>query len=99
MAIVNDRQRSQRFNGNHQCSDCSDLNGQSDLSDYMEIIAERSQRLKDRVDRGCPSILTMAAIVWNSILSDRENFSDRMSSNVFLLMVTIVNDHMETKLN
>ena len=49
VAIVNDRQRSQRFNGNHQCSDCSDL------SDHMEIIAERSQQSKDRSDRVCPA--------------------------------------------
>ena len=38
-AIVNDRQRSQRVNGNHQCSDCRDRN---DPSDHMEIIAQRS---------------------------------------------------------
>ena len=36
IVIVSDRQRSQKFNGNHQCSDCSDRN---DPSDHMEIIA------------------------------------------------------------
>ena len=41
VAIVNDRQRSQKVNGNHQCSDCSDRN---DPSDHMETIAQRSQR-------------------------------------------------------
>ena len=44
-AIVNNRQRSQLFIGNHQCSDCSNL------SDHMEIIAERSQQSKDRSNR------------------------------------------------
>ena len=39
VAVVNDRQRSQKVNGNHQCSDCSDRN---DPSDHMEIIAQRS---------------------------------------------------------
>ena len=41
-AIVNDRQRSQKVNGNHQCSDCSDGNDCNDPSDHMEIIAQRS---------------------------------------------------------
>ena len=39
-AIVNDRQRSQKVNGNHQRSDCSDRNDRNDPndpSDYMEI--------------------------------------------------------------
>ena len=47
VAIVNDRQRSQRVNGNHQCSDCSDCsdrNDRNDPSDHMEITAQRSQR-------------------------------------------------------
>ena len=39
VAIVNDCQRSQKVNGNHQCSDYSDRN---DLSDHMETIAQRS---------------------------------------------------------
>ena len=68
----------------------------------MEIIAERSQRSKDRSDRACPAILTIPAIIWNSILSDRDNrIKDRMFSAIatILLMVMIVNDHMETKLN
>ena len=39
--IVNDRQRSQKVNGNHQCSNCNDRN---DPSDHMETIAQRSQR-------------------------------------------------------
>ena len=43
--IVNDRQRSQKVNGNHQCSDCSDRNDRNDPSDHMETIAQRSQRL------------------------------------------------------
>ena len=38
--IVNDRQRSQKVNGNHQCSDRNDRN---DPSDHMEIIAQQSQ--------------------------------------------------------
>ena len=38
VAIVNDRQRSQKVNGYHQCSD------RNDPSDHMEIIAQRSQR-------------------------------------------------------
>ena len=37
VVIVNDRQRSQKVNGNHQCSDCSDRN---DPSDHMETIAQ-----------------------------------------------------------
>ena len=41
VAIVNDRQRSQKVNGNRQCSDRSDRN---DPSDHMETIAQRSQR-------------------------------------------------------
>ena len=44
VAIVNDRQRSQKVNGNHKCSDCSDRNDRNDPSDHMEIIAQRSQR-------------------------------------------------------
>ena len=43
VAIVNDRQRSQKVNGN-QCSDCSDRNDHNDPSDHMETIAQRSQR-------------------------------------------------------
>ena len=95
VAIVNDGQRSQRFNGNHQCSDCGDL------SDHMEIIAERSQQSKDRSDRVCFAILTIPAIMWNSIISDRDNCSDRMFSAIatILPIVTIINDHMETRLN
>ena len=41
VAIVNDCQRLQKVNGNHQCSNCSD---RDDPSDHMEIIAQRSQR-------------------------------------------------------
>ena len=41
VAIVNDRQQSQKVNGNHQCSDRNDRN---DPSDHMETIAQRSQR-------------------------------------------------------
>ena len=41
VAIVNDRQRSQKVNGNHQYSDCSDCN---DPSNHMETIAQRTQR-------------------------------------------------------
>ena len=37
-AIVNDRQRSQKVNGIHQCSD------RNDPSDHTETIAQRSQR-------------------------------------------------------
>ena len=44
VAIVNDRQRSQKVNGNHQCSDCSDRNDRNDPSDHMETIAQRLQR-------------------------------------------------------
>ena len=44
VAIVNDRQRSQKVNGNHQCSDCSDRNDRNDPSDHMKTIAQRSQR-------------------------------------------------------
>ena len=44
VAIVNDRQRSQKVNGNHQCSDCSDRNDRNDPSDHMETTAQRSQR-------------------------------------------------------
>ena len=39
VAIVNDRQRSQKVNGDHQCSDCSDRNDRNDPSDHMETIA------------------------------------------------------------
>ena len=42
IAIVNDRQRSQKVNGNHQCSDCSDRNDRNDPSDHMGTIAQRS---------------------------------------------------------
>ena len=41
VAIVNDGQRSQKVNGNPQCSDCSNRN---DPSNHMETIAQRSQR-------------------------------------------------------
>ena len=41
VAIVNDHQRSQKVNGNHQCSDRNDHN---DPSDHIETIAQRSQR-------------------------------------------------------
>ena len=40
-AIVKDRQRPQRFNGKHQCSNCSDRNDQSDPSDHMGIKTQR----------------------------------------------------------
>ena len=43
-AVVNDCQRSQQFNGNHQFSDCSNRNDCKDPSDHMEIIGQRSQR-------------------------------------------------------
>ena len=43
MAIVNNPQRWQQVNGNHQCSDCSDCNDRNDPSDYMEIKAQESQ--------------------------------------------------------
>ena len=43
VAIVNDRQQSQKVNGNHQCSDCSNRNDRNDPSDHMETIAQRSQ--------------------------------------------------------
>ena len=44
VAIVNDRQRSQKVNGNHQCSNCSNRNNRNDPSDHMETIAQRLQR-------------------------------------------------------
>ena len=44
VVIVNDHQRSQKVNGNHQCSDCSNHNNCNDPSDHMEIIAQRLQR-------------------------------------------------------
>ena len=44
VAIVSDRQRLQKVNGNHQCSDCSDRNDLNVPSDHMETIAQRSQR-------------------------------------------------------
>ena len=44
VAIVNDCQRSQKVNGNHQCSNCSDRNDRNNPSDHMETIAQRSQR-------------------------------------------------------
>ena len=43
LTIVKDRQRSQRFNGKHQCSNCSDRNDYSDPSDHTEIKAQRLQ--------------------------------------------------------
>ena len=43
VAIVNDRQRSQNVNGNHQCSDCNDRDDRNDPSDHMETIVQRSQ--------------------------------------------------------
>ena len=42
VAIANDRHRSQKVNGNHQYSDCSDRNDRSDPSDHTETIAQRS---------------------------------------------------------
>ena len=44
IAIVNDHQRPQKVNGNHQCSDCGDRNNRNDPSNHMEIIAQQSQR-------------------------------------------------------
>ena len=44
VAIVNDHQRSQKVNGNHQCSDRSDRNDRNDPSNHMETIAQRLQR-------------------------------------------------------
>ena len=44
IAIVNNRQQSQKVNGNHQCSDCSDRNDCNDPSDYMETIVQRLQQ-------------------------------------------------------
>ena len=41
VAIANDRQRSQEFNGNHQCSDHNDPR---DPSDNMEIVGLASIR-------------------------------------------------------
>ena len=38
----NDRQRSQKVNGNYQCSDCSDLNDRNNPIDHIETIAQRS---------------------------------------------------------
>ena len=37
-----DRQRSQKVNGNRQCSHCSDRNDRNDPSDHMETTAQRS---------------------------------------------------------
>ena len=45
VAIVNDHQRSQQVNGNHQCSNCGDHKDHNNPSDYMEIIAQQSQQL------------------------------------------------------
>ena len=44
IAMVNDHQRSQKVNGNHQCSNCSDCNDRNNPSNHMETIAQRSQR-------------------------------------------------------
>ena len=97
-AIVNDPQRSQQFNGNHQCNDCSDRNDHSDL---REIIwkSQHNDR-KDCSDHVCSPILTIPAIIWKSVLSDRDDCSDRMLSVITTIqvIVTIVNDHMETRL-
>ena len=50
VAIVNNRQRSQKVNGNHQCSDRNDRNNPSD---HMETITQRSYMSSDRM---CPAI-------------------------------------------
>ena len=41
----------------------------------------------------CPAILTIPAIIWKLIISDRDERSDRMFSPI----ATIVNHHMETE--
>ena len=48
----------------------------------------------------CPAILTISAIIWKSILSDCHNRMERMLSEIatILAIVTIVNDHIETRL-
>ena len=56
VAIMNDRQRSQKVNGNHQCSDCSDHNDCNDPSDHMETIASDRNDHDDHSDRMCSAI-------------------------------------------
>ena len=64
--IVNDCQRSQKVNGNDQCSNCSHRN---DPSDHMETIAQRSQR---RV----ATIVTITAIVCVLRLNDPSDYME-----------------------
>ena len=86
VAIVNDRQRSQKVNGNHQCSDCIDRN---DPSDHMETIAsdcndrDGSQRSYVSYDLNDPSDYMKIKLqqLWRSqqsnVFSDRNDPSDR----------------------
>ena len=56
---------------------------------------------KDRSDRVCPVILMIPAIIWKSILSNRDDLSDRVFSTIAMILaiVTTVNDHMEARLS
>ena len=97
VAIVNDRQRSQKVNGNYQCSDCSDHN---DPSDHMETITQRSQRSwrSQRSYVSCDP--NDPSDYMESNFSICDNHSDRIFSAIATIpaIVTIVNDHMETRL-
>ena len=89
VAIVNDRQRSQKVNGNHQCSDCSDRNDRNDPSDHMETIAQRSQwswrsqqsnvfcDLNDPSDYMETKLLRLWRSLWSNVFSDHNDPSDR----------------------
>ena len=91
VTILNDRQRSQQVNRKHQNSDCSDHNDRSDPSD---------RSYENHSTASGPAIWTIPAIIWKSIFSNCDDRSDRMFSAIatILVTVTIVNDHMETRI-
>ena len=73
-AIVNDRHRSQKVNGNHQCSNCSDRN---DPSNHMETHGNHSTAIA--------TIVTITAILF-VLRSER---SQRLYGNQTSAIVTI----------
>ena len=97
VAIMDNHQRSQKVNGNHQCSDSSDRNGR----DVPAIIWKpkhigRNDR-DDHSNRMCPAIRTIPVTIRKSNFSNCDDRSDLMFLAIATI-VTIVNDHMETRL-
>ena len=83
IAIMNDRQRLQRINGNHQCSyrkDCSDRNDRNDLNEHMEIIEQRlyvSCNLSDPSDYMEINLQQSWRSQRSNVFSDCNNPNDR----------------------